>query len=92
MGSHRVEHNRNDLAAAAEKPNNQKDVPLIIGNCNEKTGSQEIPSVTGKFGITVQKEAGQRLTECYQENTLVIENTLFQQQRKRLYKWTSPDG
>ena len=48
--------------------------------------------VTGKFGLGVQKEAGQRLTEFSQENTLVIENTLFQQHKRRLYTWTSPDG
>ena len=59
-------------------------------------GSQEIPGVTGKFGLGVQNEAGQRLTELTfencQENALVIANTLFQQQKRRLYTWTSPDG
>ena len=54
--------------------------------------SQEIPGVTGKFGLVVQNEAGQRLTEFCQESTLVIANTLFQQHKKRLYTWTSPDG
>ena len=63
-----------------------------IGNWNAKIGSQETPGVTGKFGLGVQNEAGQRLTEFYQDNTLVIANTLFQQQRRRLYTWTSPDG
>ena len=70
----------------------KKDVLFIIGDWNVKVGSQEIPGVTGKFGLGVQNEAGQRLTEFCQENTLVIENTLFQQHRKRLYKRTSPDG
>ena len=53
---------------------------------------REIPGVTGKFGLGVQNEAGQRLTEFFQENTLVIANTLFQKHKKRLYIWTSPDG
>ena len=55
-------------------------------------GSQETPGVTGKFGLGVQNEAGQRLMECCQENALVIANTLFQQHKRRLYTWTSPDG
>ena len=55
-------------------------------------GSQEIPGVTGKFGLGVQSEAGQRLTEFCQENALVIANTFFQQHKRRLYTWTSPDG
>ena len=50
------------------------------------------PGVAGKFGLGVHNEAGQRLTEFCQENTLVIANTLFQQHRRRLYTWTSPDG
>ena len=62
------------------------------GNWNTKVGSQEIPGVTGKFGFGVQNEAGQRLTEFCQENTLVIADTLFQQCKRRLYTWTSPDG
>ena len=70
----------------------KRDVLFIIGNWNAKVGSQEIPGVTGKFGLGVQNEAGQRLTEFYQENALVIVNTLFQQHRKRLYTQTSPDG
>ena len=64
---------------------------FIIGDWNAKVGNQEIPGVTGKFDLGVQKEAGQRLTEFCQENALVIANTLFQQHR-RLYTWTSPDG
>ena len=58
----------------------------------KKVGSQEIPGVTGKFGLGVQNEAGQRLTEFCQENTLVIANTLFQQHKRRLYTWTSQDS
>ena len=57
-----------------------------------KSRSQEIPGVTGKFGLGVQNEAGQRLTEFCPENTLVIANTLFQQHKRRLYTWTSTDG
>ena len=57
-----------------------------------KVGSQEIPEVTGKFGLGVQNEARKRLTQFCQENTLVIANTLFQQHKRRLYAWTSPDG
>ena len=64
----------------------------MIGDWNAKIGSQELPWVTGKFGLGVQNEASQRLTEFCQENTLVIENTLFQQHKRRLYTWTSPDG
>ena len=59
---------------------------------NAKAGRQQIPGVTDKFGLGVQNEAGQRLTEFYQENTLVIANILFQQHKRRLYTWTSPDG
>ena len=68
------------------------DVLFIIGDWNAKVGSQELPGITGKFGLGVQKKAGQRLTEFCQENTLVIANTLFQQHKRRLYTWTSPDG
>ena len=69
-----------------------KDVLFIIGDWNTKVGSQEIPEVTGKFGLGVQNEAGQRLTEFCQENALVIANTLYQQPNRRLYTWISPDG
>ena len=65
---------------------------FIIGDWNEKVGSQEIPGVTGKFGLGVQNETGQRLIEFCQENALVIANTLFQQHKRWLYTWTSPDG
>ena len=70
----------------------KKDVLFIIGDWNAKVGSQEIPGVTGKFGFGVWNEAGQRLIEFFQENALVIANTLFQQHKRRLYTWTSPDG
>ena len=70
----------------------KKDVLLIIGDWNAKVGSQETPGLTGKFGLDVQNEAGQRLIEFCQEKTLIIENTLFQQHKGRLYTWTSPDG
>ena len=70
----------------------KKDVLFIIGDWNAKVGSQEIPGVTGKFGLGIQNEAVQRLIEFSQENALVIANTLFQQHKRRLYTWTSPDG
>ena len=67
----------------------KKDVLFIIGDWNAKVGSQETPGVTGKFGLGVWNEAGQRLLEVCQENALVIENILFQQHKRRLYTWTS---
>ena len=70
----------------------QKDVLFIIVDWNAKVRSQETPGVTGKFGLGVQNEAGQRLIEFCQENALVIANTLFQQHKRRLYTWTSSDG
>ena len=70
----------------------KKDVLFIIGAWNAKVGSQEIPGVTVKFGLGVQNEAGQRLIEFCQENTLVIANTVFQQHKRRLYTWALPDG
>ena len=70
----------------------KKDVLFITGDWNAKVGSQETPQITDKFGLGVRKEAGQRLTEFCQENTLVIANTLFQQHKTRLYTWRSPDG
>ena len=69
-----------------------KYILFIIGDWNAKVGSQETPGVTGKFGLGVPNEAGQRLIEFCQENALVIANTLFQQHKTRFYKWTSPDG
>ena len=70
----------------------KKDVLFIIGDWNAKVGSQETPGVTGKFGLGMWNEAGQRLIEFWQENALVIANTFFQQDKRRLYTWTSPDG
>ena len=70
----------------------KKDVLFIIGDWNAKLRSQEISGVTGKFGLGVQNEAGQRLREFNQENALVIVNTHIQQHKRRLYTWTSPDG
>ena len=71
----------------------KKYVLFIIGDWNAKVGSQETHGVTGKFGVGMRNEAGQRLIEFCQENALVIANTLFQQhKRRRLYIWTSMDG
>ena len=70
----------------------RKDVFFIIVDWNAKVGSQETPGVAGKFGLGIQNKAGQRLIEFCQENALVIANTLFQQHKRRLYTWTSPDG
>ena len=70
----------------------KKDVLFIIGDWNAKVGTEEIPGVTGKFGPGIQNEAGQRLMEFCQENSLVIANTLFQKHKRKLYIWTSPDG
>ena len=70
----------------------QKDVLFILGDWNAIVGSRRIPGVTGKFGLGVQNEAGQRLKEFFQENTLVKVNTLFQKHKRRLYTWISPHG
>ena len=70
----------------------KKEVLFIVGDWNAKVGSQETPDVIGKFGLRIQNEAGQRLIEFCQENTLVIANTLFQQHKRRLYTWTSQNG
>ena len=77
----RFYEDQQDLLELAPK----KDVLFIIGDWNEKVGSQETPGITGKFGFGVQNEAGQRLIEFCQENTLVTANTLFQQHKRRLY-------
>ena len=77
-----------DLLELAPK----KDILFIIGDWNAKVGSQETPRVTGKFGLGVRIEAGQRLIEFFQENTLVTANTLLQRHKRILYTWTSPDG
>ena len=72
----------------------QKDVLFIIGDWNAKVGSQETPGVTGKFGLEVQKEAGQRLIEFCQENSVFIAHTLFQQHKRRIHmdiiRWSIP--
>ena len=70
----------------------KKDILFFIGCWNPKVKSQEIPGVTGKFGLGVQNETGQRLTEFCQENTLVIANILFQQHKRWLSTWTSQNG
>ena len=70
----------------------KKDVVFIIGDWNAKVGSQEIPGLTSKFGLGLQNVKGQGLTKFCQENALVIENNLFQQHKRRLYTWISPDG
>ena len=70
----------------------KKDVLFIIGDWNAKVESHETAGVAGKFGLGIWNEAGQRLIEFCQENALVIINTLFQQHKRRLYTWTSPDG
>ena len=69
----------------------KKDVLFIIGDWNAKVGSKETPGITGKFGLGVQNEAGQRLIEFCQDNALVIAKILFQQHKRRLYTWTAPD-
>ena len=70
----------------------KRDVLFIIRDWNAKVGSQETPGVTGKFGLGMQNEAGQRLKEFCQENVLITANTFFQQHKRRLCTWTSPDG
>ena len=67
-------------------------MPFYYKRLKCKSRNQKIPGVTGKFGLGVQNEARQRLAEFYQENALVIANSLFQQQERRLYTWISPDG
>ena len=85
-----VEQFYEDLQDLLEHP--KKDVFFIIRDWNAKEGSQEIPGVTGKFGLGIWNEVGQRLIEFCLENALVIANTLFQQHKRRFYTWTSPDG
>ena len=70
----------------------KKRCPFHYRDWNAKVGSQETPGVTGKFGLGIWNETGQRLIEFCQENALVIANTFFQQHKRRLYIWTSPDG
>ena len=103
VGCHLWGHAESDMTEATQQQQNEdlqdllelthkKDVLFIIGDWNAKVGIQETPRVTGKFGLGVRNEAGQRLIEFCQENALVIANTLFQQHKRRLYTWTSPDG
>ena len=82
---------KGSMKTCKNRTNTKKDVLFIIGDWNAKVGSQETPGVTGKFGLGIRNEAGQRLIEFCQENALVIANTLFQQHKRRLYTWTSPD-
>ena len=70
----------------------KRDVLFIIGDWNAKVGSQETPGIRGKYSLGRQNKAGQRLIEFCQENALVIANTLFQEQKRRLYTWTSAGG
>ena len=79
-----VEEFYEDLQDLLE-PTPKKDVLFIIGDWNAKVGSQETPGITGKFGVEVQNEAGQKLIEFCQENALVTANTLFQQHKRLLY-------
>ena len=88
----KVERFCEDLQDLLELTPKKKGVLFIIGDWNAKVGSQETPGVTGKFGLGVQNETGQSLIEFCQENALVIANTLFQQHKRRLYTWTSPDS
>ena len=81
-----------DLPDLLELTNTQKYVLFIIGDWNAKVGSQETLGLTNKFSLGVQTEAGQRLIEFCQENALVIAKSLFQQHKRGLYIWTSPDG
>ena len=86
-GEAEVEHFYEDLQDLLDLTP-KKDVPITIGDWNAKVGSQETPRVTGKFGLGIWNEAGQRLIEFCQENA----NTLYQEHKRRLYTWTSPDG
>ncbi|CAF4651495.1 unnamed protein product, partial [Rotaria magnacalcarata] len=70
----------------------KKDAILIIGDWNAKVGDTEAPGIVGKYGLGKQNEAGEKLIQLYQENSLVITNTWFQQPKRRLYTWTSPNG
>ena len=81
-----------DLHIGFSRGKPKKDVLFIIGDWNAKVGSQETPRITGKFGLGVQNETGQRLKQFCQENALVIANTLFQQHKRRLHTWTSAHG
>ena len=81
-----------DLEDLLELTPKKKDALFITGDWNAKVGSKEIPGIIGKFDLGVQNETGQRLTEFCQENTLIIVTILFQQHKRLLYTWTSPNG
>ena len=84
---------KSNSSTRPSRNNTQKsDVLFIIGDWNAKLGSQDIPRVTDKSSLGIQNEAGQRLIEFCQENALIIANTLFQQHKRQLYIWISPDG
>ena len=84
---------KSNSSTRTSRNNTQKsDVLFIIGDWNAKLGSQDIPRVTDKSSLGIQNEAGQRLIEFCQENALIIANTLFQQHKRQLYIWISPDG
>ena len=90
-----VEWSYEDLQNLLELTPLKKDVLFIVQDWNAKVRSQEIPGVTGKFGLGIQTEAGQSyaiLIQLCQENTLVIANTLFQQNKRSLHTWTSTNG
>ncbi|XP_049946671.1 craniofacial development protein 2-like [Schistocerca serialis cubense] len=70
----------------------KKDIVFIVGDWNAKVGNEAVEGITGKYGLGTTNEAGQRLLEFCQENSLIITNTLFQLPKRRLYTWTSPDG
>ena len=86
-----VERFYEDLQDLLELTPKKMSFSLLV-DWNAKVGSQETPGVTGKFGLQMQNEARQRLLEFFQRNALVIANTLFQQDKRRLYTGTSPDG
>jgi len=81
-----------DLQHLLELTTTKRDILFIIGDLNGKVGSQEIPGLTDKFGLGVQNETGQRLTDFCQENMLVIANNHFQQPKRGLNTWVSLDG
>ena len=87
-----VEQFYEDLQDLLELTPPKKYVLFIIEDFNAKAGSQEIPGLAGKFGLGVENKTWQRLTEIFKENALAIANTLFQQHKRRLYMWTSPDS
>ena len=87
-----VERFYEDLQDLLKEVTPKKDVLFIIGDWNAQVGSKETSGVTGTFDLGIRNEAGQRLIDFFQENSLVIASTIFQQHKRRLYTWTSPDG